>query len=401
MRNISILEGLRGWLASWVMVSHIMHYCSIYPDSHKGHLSRAILGALKDGRSAVWIFMILSGFVNFYLLDAKSESPLVYIFRRFLRLYPLYIVLYVASIFLNEFNLYSLHTISWSQDPWIAGQFNVTTKAYHYLWENLLVHMTMLQGLVPSAAWPSTTSAFLGVAWSISTEWQFYLLASGLFYLARKKNGLNWLGLLAILCSWSLSNRLLSNIFLNDNPSFLIFKWQFFYVGMASYLFYKQIIYKKMPDGYPPYNYLIFGLIMIYLVSFEPVLLLWCAIFTLVIIHHYFPEDRWIGRFSFIFTNKYAQYFGRISYSIYLFHWLAIMIVMRLMLVFAPNITVSQAPWIMFPGVVLLTCFGAHFLYHYLEKPFIDCGKRLFKRSPEQPGRIPLLDSLEAAKGSP
>jgi peptidoglycan/LPS O-acetylase OafA/YrhL len=378
MKNIAILEGLRGWLASWVMVSHLMLYCAVSSEGHKSHFLKNIIETLTNGRSAVWIFMILSGFVNFYLLDVKREKPFVYIVRRFLRLYPLYITLFIASIFINQFHLYSLTHISWAGDAWVTGQYHVTQEAYRYFAPNLLVHAVMLHGLVPRVAWPGTSSAFLGVDWSISTEWQFYLLAPALFYLSRKNNALIWLGLLAILSLWSDSNHELRKLFENDNPSLLLFKGYLFYVGSVSYLFYKQTVSGERPVNWTPWHYFGLGLILVYMISLDPILLLWVALFGLVLLRHAFPDDRWLHRASLLFTNRWAQYLGLISYSIYLFHWVAIMIVLRLLLVVAPGISAASAAWIVFPAVIVLTFTASHFLYQYLEKPLINFGKRLF-----------------------
>jgi peptidoglycan/LPS O-acetylase OafA/YrhL len=378
MKNIAILEGLRGWLATWVMISHIMLFCAIPDLGHPGHNLKYIIDALTNGRTAVWIFMILSGFVNFYLLDVKKETAFVYIVRRFLRLYPLYIVLFVASLFINRFHLYSLTHVSWAKDDWIASQYRVTVEAYHYLVPNLLVHAVMLHGLVPRTAWPSATSAFLGVDWSISTEWQFYLLAPLVFYFAMKKGGLNALGLVAVLSLWSYGNHKLKGLFENDNPSFLIFKGYLFYIGAVSYFFYREAVSGKKPPHWAPWHYFSVGLVLVYLAWNDSVLLLWLAIFGLVLLRYHFPGDRWLGRVAFIFTHPWAQHLGRISYSIYLFHWLAIMIIARILLIFAPGISASHAAWIMFPAVTLLTYAGSHFLYNCLEKPCVNFGKRLF-----------------------
>src|SRR5262249_23289043 len=51
---------------------------------------------------------------------------------------------------------------------------------------NLVSHLAMLQGAVPEALVPNGEYAFIGQAWSISLEWQFYLIAPLIFYLCER-----------------------------------------------------------------------------------------------------------------------------------------------------------------------------------------------------------------------
>jgi len=45
----------------------------------------------------------------------------------------------------------------------------------------LLAHLTMLHGAVPDQILPGSSITYLPPAWSISVEWQFYLVAPFLF----------------------------------------------------------------------------------------------------------------------------------------------------------------------------------------------------------------------------
>jgi peptidoglycan/LPS O-acetylase OafA/YrhL len=65
--------------------------------------------------------------------------------------------------------------------PWIDQ--NSTLR---YLWTSgwpddwavgVVTHLTMTHGLLPDGVLPHLWLGFLGAAWSLSTEWQFYLLA--------------------------------------------------------------------------------------------------------------------------------------------------------------------------------------------------------------------------------
>lgn len=72
-------------MALWVVMGHVALTFNI-PDLEANPLWK-ILG--ENGR-AVNVFIILSGFVIFHLLNTKKERYERYIARRFLRLFPAY-----------------------------------------------------------------------------------------------------------------------------------------------------------------------------------------------------------------------------------------------------------------------------------------------------------------------
>ena len=66
--RLALLEGLRGFLALYVVLDHTLEY-SGYVDE----LAQPLF-FLRAGRYAVDEFVILSGFVIYYLLDKRSEN---------------------------------------------------------------------------------------------------------------------------------------------------------------------------------------------------------------------------------------------------------------------------------------------------------------------------------------
>jgi len=79
-------EGLRGVLAIWVLISHLMWGSGFTPDEVKGLWIVPFSGGVP-----VSIFIILSGFVIFLLLDSKQTTFFEYIVRRLFRLYPVFL----------------------------------------------------------------------------------------------------------------------------------------------------------------------------------------------------------------------------------------------------------------------------------------------------------------------
>lgn len=68
---------------------------------------------------------------------------------------------------------------------------------------HLAVHLPLLQGLVPNAIDPTAPFTIVGQAWSISLEWQFYLVAPLVVALAGKKWGLPILAVIVAVLWWS------------------------------------------------------------------------------------------------------------------------------------------------------------------------------------------------------
>ncbi|HTD67568.1 MAG TPA: acyltransferase, partial [Candidatus Limnocylindria bacterium] len=163
MKHIKEFDGLRGLLALWVFASHVIE---LGPYSALGPSLRAHL--------AVDVFIILSGFVIFHLLST-GEDYRSFIMRRWFRLFPVF-----AICFLLALTLYASLKINDETAFGMGHTKNLTPY--------LIAHATMLHGAVPEQLLPQSARAILVSAWSVSLEWQFYLLAPLLFAFAIRPN---------------------------------------------------------------------------------------------------------------------------------------------------------------------------------------------------------------------
>jgi peptidoglycan/LPS O-acetylase OafA/YrhL len=123
---------------------------------------------------------------------------------------------------------------------------------------------------------------------------------------------------------------------------------------------------------------IILGFLIFYLAGWDSSILLWAAIFLLTVLAENNPTDQKIAGLGWIFANRWSQHLGKISYSIYLSHWLILMLVLRLITLLDPQITAVHAALWMFPGVIAGTLLLSHFLYRWVEEPCIRFGKQLF-----------------------
>lgn len=162
------LECLRGYMAWWVVVTHALGFTGL-----EAQLPR-FTGFLMRGDRAVHVFIILSGFVITHLALSRREGYPQYLVRRAFRLLPIYYVMLAVGIVLTDQQL-ALHGAPWAKqaEVWVPG---FQAQADHF-WTHLLLHISLLHGAVPDTWLPYASWAFVGPAWSLSLEWQFYLVA--------------------------------------------------------------------------------------------------------------------------------------------------------------------------------------------------------------------------------
>ena len=310
------LDVLRGVLAWTVVFVHVAWVSGI-----QGATQHQI------GVLAVEGFIILSGYVITQLILTKRETYGRFIFRRFMRLFPVFAVCLAVSLAVRPL------TLGVIQSP---SQLILEADETRFWWEHILVHLTMLHGIMPSAWLPSSQFAFLPPAWSISLEFQLYLVAPLLvWWLSRSglRGMLLVLGLSA-LCVMSPIYWRIENIWQGPG-GFLPEKFIFFLLGSLIYLF-----STKGPNRTVLYRY-----------------------------------------------PAWAVSAGEISYSTYLIHYPVLALVTR----FIPrDWSRIEKVAVIFSAAVPIVLVLSLLLYRYIEVPGIKLGKRLIGKSqPLHPALLP------------
>jgi len=375
MKRIPAIEGLRAYLALWVLVDHGMGYAGYYDD---GSL-RGLAKLLTEGRLAVDLFMIISGFVIFRLIDRGGESYGPFICRRFFRLYPLFLVLFLAALPLSRLESWGLaHSGQW-MTPYEIYWANRTIDGAWAQWEWIVpLHMTLLHGVTPNE-WLGGLSglAFLPPAWSVSLEWQFYLVAPLAYGMAGGPAARR-----IALCGLCAGMFYLGLNF-NWSDGFLPWNAGFFFVGAISYYAFKSgpggVGPSRARDAVFPVACVLAA--MLFLLSGKQhaciPYCLWMIFMGLVSEPPGAVSARWLRP---LFENPVAQYLGRISYSIYLSHWL-VMIVMQAALAWAfPQLGKVAHLGILLTGMVAGTVGVSGLLYRYVEEPGMKLGSLLAAR---------------------
>ncbi|SEJ72783.1 Peptidoglycan/LPS O-acetylase OafA/YrhL, contains acyltransferase and SGNH-hydrolase domains [Dyadobacter sp. SG02] len=379
--NTKFLDGVRLVLALWVAVGHLYKYMGGESFLDIPIIGRLVLynGAAVDG------FMVITGFLMMYhySLRENKEPPterstaMKFYLRRLFRIYPLYLLGIIAAYCLFSFNATWVN----SNYEFFAGHSNVFTTTYNinnvpgYI--DLLTHLTFLHGFIPGQ-----NVSILGPAWSLSLEMQFYAIFPILFViLLRGKNtAMIAFFVISLVClylspiifgDWNRSGSLISL----GAPSMITHKLIYFYFGMLI----SNVLMRRSS----------WTLLAVSIVLAAPVMGIVSTGVLMIIVLFMFADDihyNWISSplqiTRNVFSGKVSKWGADVSYSLYLIH----MIVMPGIIHFAISLGLNKY----LTGALALFLFlGVNFvigtlLYQYLEKPFINIGKRVITTKEQQ-----------------
>jgi peptidoglycan/LPS O-acetylase OafA/YrhL len=361
MKHIKEFDGLRGLLALWVFATHVLEL-GPYPATAR----------FVHANLAVDVFIILSGFVIFHLLS-RGEDYRTFITRRWFRLFPVFAISFLAAL--------ALYAWLGVNDETAFGMDH-TKKLMPYL----ITHATMLHGAVPDPFLPHTARAILVPAWSVSVEWQFYLLAPLLFAFAMRPNWKLALPLMVLLVLRVLHDTARSgvpipgqNALVFDMQAFLPLKLEYFAIGAGSYAVWRWLSERNRPLHVPPLFWGLLAPVLLLVAKRNPAIAMWlCGM--LLLVNVYFGGGARINRgISRALNCAPAQFLGKISYSLYLLHLPALIFVRQIIHWNQPSLTAPALQTALVIGGLVATIAGSWLLHVTVEQPMIAFGKRLTK----------------------
>ena len=362
MNRVKGLEGLRGYLAIWVWLTHVTTMATLPLDKYSGWGR-----ILANGDTAVGIFIIISGFVITMNIDRSRDGYRQYIIRRGFRLFPAYLIALLISIIILNYSIQVLVDIPWS-GPRTDNRIKYLTDSVTHFWPHLGLHVFLLHGLVPDKLLPSTSYAFIGQAWSLTLEWQFYLVAPLLFILA-KKLPFKILPTVAIFAALLL----LPTYF--TQSSFLPKNLYLFYVGYLSYYAYSNSRQDASNDTKRLISLLLLVIAAMSMVHWRLGfgVELWCIFFWLM----FFTQGYAHQLIKWMVTNSVSNWLGAISYSFYCIH-MAVLFVVSGVLIHVIEVESRALFAVLLIGTSLPIGIGAAAILHYwVENPAINLGRRL------------------------
>jgi peptidoglycan/LPS O-acetylase OafA/YrhL len=367
MKKFHAIEGLRGWLAWTVVLAHLAYSSGIYI----GGIGQA-LG--RCAYLAVLIFVIVSGFVITHLVVERPEPYGVYLVRRFMRIFPIFAVTCVLGYFAYDLEADTLFRVSYAAEPafnYGPSVAEIADSDHRFLWSHAIAHLVMLHGAISNGLLPFSEEAFNAPAWSLSLEWQFYLIAPFVVLLVQRHKGLLQTALVLCLAEVAMRKGLFGEF---TYPSFLPAAAGYFAVGIAS-----RLAYSRIPDvARDPRIFLSLGLVLLPLVGDEckPI-----VVWILVVLGLERPRaasaDLFSRGFGRALESRPAQFIGSRSYSTYLCHMPIIAICHRVWLVIAPHATSHATFLALLLMTVPLTLLFSELLYRCVERPGIALGSML------------------------
>lgn len=358
---IKEFEGLRGLLAAWVVLGHILLLSGFeYQDGWFGILFSPVLG--------VYVFMILSGFVITATLDRNPTSWIEFMKRRTFRIFPVYLFcLFIAILLWPMSQAVSQSNVMSQFGPENMSRIDDVSQNFGLY---LLFDLTLLQGLLPQSIFPFASESFLPPTWSLTLEWMFYLIAPFAVWLFRVRPKLG------IFAAWIFVFGMFqfSGFFHSWNKSFVVNNALYFLTGIASYYAWKRLPEQKdarlIKIAFWLFALTLFGL-------FHLPFKIWICMMVLILyprFHH--KKIRVLEGIRSLFCTKVTLFLGRTSYATYLFHWIAIEMVMFWIAQLFPETTNRYVlATVLIVTVYPMTYLVANWINKFIEVPMIEWSK--------------------------
>ena len=369
-KHIAQFDGLRGLLALWVVIAHILSFCG-YADVAIPRPFGMAWAVFVDAVTAVDVFIILSGFVITFQLRERRPSYVKFMVGRVFRIYPVYLVCLGIGIGVASFAPVVVESKTWQNTAFVQWFGGACAEEQNRLGPHVAAHLTLLFGLLPALVLPHATATLLAPAWSLSLEWQYYLVAP---LIARMLYGGKGLVVLALV-SW-LGIRY-GHLWQNPHLAFLPAQLPLFLVGIASYHLFAHFRDRSNIDGagstLPSGGLLAVALV----VPWHSVsLTIWAIGFGSVFARGNDGFARLLRAVRWALSHAVLQGLGRLSYPLYLVHWPLLILFQYILISCWPDASSKQALVVMFCCGLPTILLASHVLHLMVEAPAMAMGKR-------------------------
>lgn len=375
--HVELMKKLQGLSTSWDLVDPLAFtpFQVITGGSEFSFLNPIITEA---GPLGVVFFFVLSGFLITYLLYAeKKETGTIavkaFYFRRIFRIWPLYYFIFALGFFvLPHLDLFYVT--------------NQTDYLFDNYWLNFFLFLIILPNLALAFSPYGTSVPNIGQSWSIGVEEQFYLVWPLIIKFFKRP-------ILAIVYVTGAYLLLKVGVVIAlrfAQPEWLIVLKKFLAMskiecmtigGLGAYWAFFKREYMLKIIYHPLIQILaIIGLpILLYFTPFmiQDAVHLAYSVCFLIIILNVSTNPRSLLKLE----NQYFDYLGKISYGVYMYHLMIIVLVV--------NVSMKWFGWEGSIGVkeniflysmsIILTILVSSLSYQYFEKPFIRMKSKYTK----------------------
>lgn len=319
--------------------------------------------AVSSGHLGVNFFFVLSGFlITFLLLKERGEHGKIRLFyfyaRRFLRIWPLYFLIVIIGFFIYPLAYKSLINPSYTESA------------------NLLYYLTFLGNFDIVKNGLPTGFDGLGILWSIAIEEQFYIFWPLILMVIPKQKlpvAFAAIILLSIIFRFVHYNNYLTNYFhslsvVSDLCIGALFAWLIIYKIQVKHYFEK--LDRKVIVGIYILG-LLLCLFRFWVFSVQLMIALERVILGLFFAFVILEQNYAIQSFFKFGRLKLISYLGKISYGLYCYHIIAIMLSYFVFKAVGYNHNIFAVILAETIVALFLTIFFANISYKYFERPFL------------------------------
>lgn len=350
------LNGLRFIAAMFVIIHHIEAYKTFF-NWQENRLNLRFVELA--GPLGVILFFVLSGFLITYLLLAEEKNVgeiniRKFYIRRMLRIWPLYFfILTLAFIILPNISIFTLPHYS-------------KEVIYSGLFLKILLYTLFLPNLACVAL---SMIPYASHTWSIGTEEQFYLIWPILLQRVKKHRILLMAG---IVISYLAVSIILNGNYIDGLPKMDTLRsfWSYFNIdcmaigGIFALLHFQENRFLIMLRNNTLFYVIITVTVLLLSVGYHFRYFhnqIYAVLFGIIILNFATNDSIKIS-----LENKVMHYLGSISYGLYMYHPIAII------LAFAIGRAINtNANWVIYPLTILFTIGIAAISYRYFESFFL------------------------------
>jgi peptidoglycan/LPS O-acetylase OafA/YrhL len=350
------LNGVRFIAAFWVIVHHIEQFKEKFGFANHIFYTRFIR---QLGPLGVFLFFVLSGFlITTLLLVEKQKTNTVdikkFYVRRILRIWPLYYLIVILGLFV-------LPQIDFLNIPDETPLIGIDLK------QKIVLYALILPNIVTGVF---KHIPYVSQNWSIGVEEQFYYFWP---WVIRQSKTTKLLSVMAFFLVFFYLLRSLTVLYMPENGLWIYLKEfikslrltcmilgaigaYFIHFQLNSKIV--QFIFKPVFQGF---LYVLLSF-MLYFEFYQKGLSpeIYSLVFTLILMNLAKNPKTILS-----LENPVLDYLGKISYGLYMYHTIAVVIAVKI--AFNHN----QSNWISYPLTLILTIIMAGLSYQYFEKPFL------------------------------
>ncbi len=364
VKRLEFIDSLRGWA---VLAVIIVHANALVFE----RLPVQLQIISSSGARGVQLFFILSAFSLFYSLDRREqrglpENIVTFTLRRYFRIAPMF---YLAIAVYGMGMLSSLY-------PWLYGETQ-------YSIGNILAHVSFIHGF-----WPNYVNSLVPGGWSIATEMAFYMIVPLLFWKIKTISNAIWFFIASLIIYIGMSLVGVGPPFFSPSTwtDFVFFllpsQLVAFSLGILLYMFFqrennhtngKYFSLNQHADQLMVVG--ILGVIIMFLNGQYRGVLFSLPLFFIVL------SLSLKGRK--LFVNRYLSFFGKISFSVYLLHFLLIPFVSKFVLSALPPPISGIEASVLYIEIVAITIMLilplAYGTYSFIERPGMMLGEYVIR----------------------